>query len=230
MKTILLLIKKEYILFWNDKVDVSLTFIVPAFLIILFGSIFSGGNSNPTGIKLAFLNQSDSRIANKIESTLDTTKAFRLVKTYTNDAGKEIKFDTTAIKDYVRKGNSSAALVIPKDAYSDTAFGLKLRFYYDPKNEMEMQIIQGLLQQTIMTQIPEIFNSSMVNRAQEYLGKDSGLTFVKNIASVVSKYFNVDTSKILKSWSLNIKDTTITDSASKGTSQFFKNIVSWRKC
>ena len=225
MKTILLLIKKEYILFWNDKVDVSLTFIVPAFLIILFGSIFSGGNSNPTGIKLAFLNQSDSRIAHKIESTLDTTKAFRLVKTYTNDAGKEIKFDTTAIKDYVRKGNSSAALVIPKDAYSDTAFGLKLRFYYDPKNEMEMQIIQGLLQQTIMTQIPEIFNSSMVNRAQEYLGKDSGLTFVKNIASVVSKYFNVDTSKILKSWSLNIKDTTITDSASKGASQFFKNIV-----
>ena len=225
MRTILKLIKKEYILFWNDKVDVSMTFIVPAFLILLFGSIFSGSSSAPSGIKLAFLNQSNSKIASKIESTLDTTKTFSLIQTFTNDEGKEIKFDTTTIKDYIKAGKSSAALVIPVDAYSDTSFGLKLKFYYDPKNEMEMQIIQGLLQQTIMTQIPEIFNSSMVNRAQQYLGKDSGITFMKKIASVVGKYFNVDTSVIMKNWSLNIKDSSISDSASKGASDFFKNIV-----
>ncbi len=225
MRTILNLVKKEYILFWNDKVDLSLTFIVPAFLILLFGAIFAGGGNNPTGIKLAFLNESGSKVAKKIESTLDTTKTFSIVKTYTNDEGKETKFDTTTIKDYVRKGNSSSALVIPEDAYSDTAFGLKLKFYYDPKNEMEMQIVQGLLQQTIMTQIPEIFNSSMIRRAQENLGKDSGITFIKKIALVVSKYFNVDTSKILKSWNAGFKDSTISDSSSKGASNFFKNIV-----
>ncbi len=229
MRTILNLIKKEYILFWNDKVDVSLTFIVPAFLILLFGSIFSGGGSSPSGIQLAFLNESNADIAKKIEFTLDTTKTFAMVKTFTNDEGKEVKFDTASIKKYVREGKSSAALVIPKDAYSDTSFGLKLNFYYDPKNEMEMQIIQGLLQQTIMTQIPEIFNSSMVNRAQEYLGKDSGVTFMKNIASVVGKYFNVDTSVIMKNWSLNLKDSTLNDSASKGTSDFFKNIIKFNK-
>ena len=225
MRIILNLIKKEYILFWNDKADVVLTFVVPAFLILLFGMIFGGSNSSPSGIKLAFLSNSDSKIARKIESTLDTTKTFSLVKTYLNDEGKEVKFDTTSIKDYVKKGNSSAALVIPSDAYSDTSFGLKLKFYYDPRNEMEMQIIQGLLQQTIMTQIPEIFNSSMVRRAQDYLGRDSGITFIKGIASVVGKYFNVDTSVILKNFSLGLTDSTISDSASKGASDFFKNIV-----
>ena len=226
MKTVLNLIKKEYILFWNDKVDFCMTFIVPAFLIILFGSIFSGGGgSNPSGIKLAFLNESNSKIAGKIEYTLDTTKTFSLIKTYTDDEGKKIKFDTTTIKNFIKEGKSSAALVIPEDAYTDTSFGLKLKFYYDPKNEMEMQIIQGLLQQTIMTQIPEIFNSGMINRAQEYLGKDSGMTFMRKIASVVSKYFNVDTSKIMKNWSLNLKDSSVSDSASKGASDFFKNII-----
>ena len=225
MKTVFNLIKKEYILFWNDKVDVSMTFIVPAFLILLFGSIFSGNNNSPSGIKLAFLNESNSKIAAKIENSLDTTKTFSLIKTYTSDQGKKVKFDTTTIKNYISEGKSSAALVIPEDAYSDTSFGLKLKFFYDPKNEMEMQIIQGLLQQTIMMQIPEIFNSGMVNRAQQYLGKDSGITFMKKIASVVSKYFNVDSSVIIRNWSLNLKDSSISDTASKGASDFFKNII-----
>jgi ABC-type multidrug transport system permease subunit len=229
LKLILNLIKKEYILFWNDKVALSLTFLVPAALILLFGSIFGGSGSNVEGIRLAFLNQSDSKIGNKIESTLDTTKAFSLIKTYINDDGKEVKFDTTSIKDFVRKGNSSAALVVPKDAYSDTSFGLMLKFYYDPKNELEMQITQGLLQQTIMTQIPEIFNSGMIKRSQEYLGKDSGLAFTKKMASVIGEYFDVDTSKILKSWFGNLNDTTIGDSSAKKVSEFFKNIVNINK-
>jgi ABC-2 type transport system permease protein len=224
LKIILNLIKKEYILFWNDKVALLLTFIIPAVLILLFGSIFGGSGGNATGIKLALLNDSNSRIGKKIESTLDTTKTFSIIKTFKSDEGKQVKFDTNSIKDYIQKGNASAALVIPKDAYSDSSFGLKLKYYFDPKNEMETQIIQGLLQQTIMTQIPEIFNSSMMKRSEEYLGKEKGRNFNRKIALLVSQYFNVDTSKILAGF-YNQKDSLMSDSSSKKAGDFFKNIV-----
>ncbi len=230
MRVVLSLIKKEYILFWNDKVAVALTFLIPAALILLFGSIFGGASSgSASGIKLAFLNNSDSKIGRKIESTLDTTKTFSLVKTFTNDEGKEVKFDTTSIKEFVKTGGASSALVIPKDAYTDTSFGLKLKYYFDPKNEMESQITQGLLQQTVMSQIPEIFNSSMMHRSEEFLGKQEGKTFNKKMASLVSEYFDVDTSKILHSMSYNFNDSTVNDSSSKKASNFFGNIIKLNK-
>ena len=231
MKIIFELIKKEYLLFWNDKVAVSLTFLVPAILIILFGYIFGGMGGNASGIDLAFLNNSNSKIAGKIESTLDTTKTFHIIKTFTNDEGKEIKFDTLSIKEFVKKGNASAALVIPEDAYSDTAFGIKLKFFYNPRNELEMQIIQGLLQQTVMTQIPELFNSSITRRSEEFLGKQKGQKFNRSIASLVSKYFGVDTSEIIKNgyFTFGVSDSTESDSASKGAAKFFSSIVKFDK-
>ncbi len=233
MKVVLSLIKKEYILFWNDKVAVALTFLIPAALILLFGSIFGGASSgSASGIRLAFLNNSNSKIGKKIESTLDTTKTFTLIKTYKNDEGKEVKFDTTSIKEFVRTGKASSALVIPKDAYTDTSFGLKLKYYFDPKNEMESQITQGLLQQTVMSQIPEIFNSSMMHRSEEYLGKLKGKTFNRKMATLVSQYFDVDTSKILHSMTYAFNDSTMSDSSShtvadsgNKASNFFNNIV-----
>ena len=230
MRVVLSLIKKEYILFWNDKVAVALTFLIPAALILLFGSIFGGASSgSASGIKLAFLNNSDSKIGRKIESTLDTTKTFSLVKTFTNDEGNEVKFDTTSIKEFVKTGGASSALVIPKDAYTDTSFGLKLKYYFDPKNEMESQITQGLLQQTVMSQIPEIFNSSMMHRSEEFLGKQEGKTFNKKMALLVNEYFNIDTSKILHSMSYNFNDSTVNDSSSKKASNFFGNIIKLNK-
>jgi ABC-2 type transport system permease protein len=200
---------------------------VPAALILLFGSIFGGSGGNASGIRLAFLNKSNSKIAKKIEATLDTAKTFQLIKTYTDDEGKEVPFDTTSIKNYIIKGNASSALVIPEDAYSDTAFGLKLKFYYNPKNELEMQIVQGLLQQTVMTQIPEIFNQSMMRRSEEYLGKAKGKSFNSKLASVISEYFNIDTSEILQQgfYSTENDNTEADTAASRGASEFFNNIV-----
>lgn len=213
-------------LFWHDKVAVVLTFIVPAVLILLFGSIFGGSSNGVRGIKLAFLNKSSSKIGEKIESTLDTTKAFSLIKTFTNDEGEQVKFDTVTIKDFVKKGNSSAALVIPENAYSDTSFGLKLKFYYDPKNEIEMQITQGLLQKTIMTQIPEIFNKSMMQRSEEYLGKEKGKSFNKKMASIVSEYFDIDTSLILNySFDASTAEDTVESDSGNNAQDFFKDIV-----
>ena len=227
MKTILNLIKKDYILFWHDKPAVSLTFLVPIILIYIFGSIFSGGGS-PQGIRMAFINSSNASVAKKIETALDTSSSFKIIKSYINDKGKEVKFDTNSVKDFIRRGNASAALIIPEDAYTDTSTSLRLKFYYDPKNAIEMQMIQGLLQQTIMTEIPSVFTASMQRKAESYLGMEKGSSFNRQIASVISKYYNVDTSVILHGMKYSFSDSVGSDSSRKA-GNFFSNILQMDK-
>lgn len=228
MKKIISLITKEYILFWNDKVAVSLTFLVPIFLIFIFGSIFGGGTSSPTGIRLALVNESDAYIAHKLEKTLDTMSVFRIIKTFTDEEGKQIEFDSTSVKDFVRKGSASSALVIPEDAYSDTSTGLKLKFYYDPRNDIEMQLVQGILQKTIMEQLPQMFSKNMLRQTEKFLGPDSGRFFNSEMALVISKYFDVDTSEILNP-DLNEEETNADEDTAGGSVDFFNNILQLEK-
>jgi ABC-2 type transport system permease protein len=178
-------------------VGVALTFLVPLALMSIFGSIFGGSGASPQGIRLAVLNQSPSEVAKRIESTLDTSKAFQIIKTYKDDGGKQVVFDSVSIKEYVRAGNAAAALILPPDAYSDTSLGLSLKFYFDPKNEIEIQTAKGLIKQIVFTQFPSIIAQSGFKQAEQFLGTKSGEGFRRGIASTISKYFKVDTSAIL---------------------------------
>jgi ABC-2 type transport system permease protein len=223
LKTVIALIKKEFILFWKDKVAVSLTFLVPAVLIFIFGSVF-GGSGNISGIQLAFINDSGAPIATKLEKTLDTTKTFFLIKKYKDEQGNEKRFDTNSVKDFVKKGSASAALVIPADAYTDTSLGLKLKYYYDPKNEIETQLIQGMLQKIVMESLPGMFMDNMWRRSEKYLGKDSGGQFNRQIASVIGKYYKVDTALLTHS---NLIDTS--SDTSKKQMDFFSNMLQMDK-
>jgi ABC-2 type transport system permease protein len=200
-----------------------MTFIIPIALIFIWGLVFGNINSGTNRLHLAFVNDSNSKIAKKIEKVLDSTKAFVLIKSYQDDSGKRIKFDSSSIKDYVIKGRVSAALVIPEDAYTDTSFGLKLKLFYDPKNDMETQMIQGLLQQTIMSQIPELFTQGMQQQALKFLGDDTGKSFNNDIASVVGKYFKVDPKWIKTPFQ---DDASVDNSKGKiKQNNFFKNIL-----
>jgi ABC-2 type transport system permease protein len=197
-------------------------------LIFIFGSIFGRPSSGPTGIKIGFVNNSDSKIAAKLESVLDTTAAFKLVKNYTDEKGNTVKFDSNSVKEYVRKGDAPAALVIPADAFTDTSTGFKLKFYYDPKNDIEMQVIEGLMTKNIMSQMPSLFLSSMQNRAKATLGKGIGQQFNRKIANVISEYYDVDTSKIMNWTKMDFADSMMSDSASK-RSNFFTNLLQMDK-
>lgn len=196
MKTILKLVAKEILIFRKDKVVVALTFLVPIVLIFIFGKVF-GVDSGSSKIKIGFVNESESDIAKKLETTLDTSSTFTLIKTYNNEKNEVIKYDTNSLKSAIKSGKFSSALVIPKDAYTDTSTALKLKFYYDPKNDIEMAITEGVLYQTILSQLPEIFVKSMQRQAIGTLGPDKGIMFNNEIARTISKYYNIDTAEIL---------------------------------
>ena len=200
-----------------------MTFIVPLVLMTIFGSIFGGSGSGPNGIRLAVLNQSLSPVALRIESSLDTMKSFQIVKSFKNDSGKVVTFDTLSIQDYVRNGKASAALILPPDAYADTSIGLYVKFSYDPKNDIEMQTIRGLIQQVVFSQFPTIIMQSGLRQTEQFLGMQSGVTFNRSMASLIHKYFGVDTNLVLHP---KLSDMKITKSDStKSSFDFFKNVV-----
>ena len=58
MKNILRLLNKDLLRFITDKPAVMLTFLVPAVLIVIFGSIFGGGSGSRGKIPIIVVNES----------------------------------------------------------------------------------------------------------------------------------------------------------------------------
>ncbi len=196
MKTILKLVSKDLLIFRKDKVALAITFLVPVVLIFIFGKVF-GVDSSQSKIELGFVNESTSEIAKKLEKSLDTSNTFKLIKTYNNEKNEVVKYDTNTTKTAIKSGKFSSALIIPEDAYTDTSTALKLKLYYDPKNDIEMGITEGVLYQTIMKQLPEIFVKSMQRQAVGTLGQEKGIMFNNEIARTINKYYKIDTAEIL---------------------------------
>jgi ABC-2 type transport system permease protein len=85
-----------------------------------------------------------------------------------------------------------------------------------------MQTIAGLLQQTIMTQMPTLALQSLRASAVRYLGRDSGTAFNGAIASTVHRYFGINIGSLVSSFS----DSAAFERGASGAGAVFKNIIS----
>jgi ABC-2 type transport system permease protein len=198
LKTIIKLIRKDFVRFLNDKPAMLLTFIIPLVLIIIFGNIF-GGNGGPRGkAGIILVNKSNSIISRLIEAKLDSSKSLKPIKSYVAENGKDtIQFDEETAREWVSTGRISAAVIMNKEFFVDTSSSIRFKFLYDPKNEIESSIIQGNLQQTIYTQIPRVMPVLMQRKAVKELGRAKSFMLVKNIGSIASKYFDVNADSVV---------------------------------
>jgi ABC-2 type transport system permease protein len=68
----------------------------------------------------------------------------------------------------------------------------------------------------------------MQHRAETMLGKNKGMSFNRKIASIVSEYYGIDTSKILNWTKFSFADSAVSDSASN-KNNFFKDLLDMQK-
>lgn len=223
MKNIILLLKKDIIRFKSDKPAVMLTFLVPAVLIIIFGSIFGGGGGSRGKIPLIVVNESDVEFAKYLEDEIDSSSSLRGIKIYTDEEGNEIPITEEKAVELVKNGKYPAALIMPEDFFSDTSTALQFKYYYDPRNEIESQLIQGTIQQTIFTKIPKIFPFLMQREAESFLGNSKADSFKYEIAEMMSGYFGIDSSEVLKSMT-NFDLTEVMQGADSNSSEEFNPI------
>lgn len=231
MRTIWLLIKKDIIRFWKDKPVVGLTFVVPAVLILIFGSIFGGSGTQSRGkINILFVNESNSLASKLIETKLDSSETLNPVKYYSEEGSSEVKkYDKETAVSRIKKGDFPAAVVLPSDFFRDTSSSLKFQFFYDPRNDIESAMIQGSLREIIMTQSSRLMPVLMNRQADAFLGSDSGMNFRNDMSAVVKEYFGFEAGDNLIGMQTEIDSSIFEeDTSGAGLGDMMQNLVKFQ--
>jgi ABC-2 type transport system permease protein len=230
MYIILTLLRKDFARVRRDKAALSLTFIVPLALIYVFGQIFgaAGKDSGPAGIPLAVVNASDNPVAVRLIDALKAEKAFKVITSYTNADKIERPLTETDLKTMMRNNDFRFAVVIPSDLVSDHQIGLHLKILSNPRNDIETQMVTGILQKTIFTNVPQLLGQSLQTRAKEFVGSSRLEDFNCSIANNIASTFGGDSEKILadiRSGDFGLGGGGVGGDSARGTNDFLSRVV-----
>jgi ABC-2 type transport system permease protein len=198
MHPILVLLRKDIALFLKDKASISLTFVVPFALIYLFGQIYhvNASSPGPAGIPVAVVNQSTNPAAAKLVEALKAEKTFKVVTTFVNPDKTTRPLGEDDLRPLMHADDFRFALVIPKDVVRMDAIGVHLKTYSNPRNAVEAETVNGLLQKTLFSEVPELLGQSLQARARAAIGTERMERFDDTVASAVADSFGGDKAAI----------------------------------
>ena len=201
MRNLLVLFRKDFLNFWRDRAAVIITFLVPIVLIYIFGYVFGlnkSGDSGPAGIDLAVVNLSSDPAAQVLVKALDAEKTFHVITTTKGADGRPRPLTEADARSAIRNNGYRFALVIPKDLIPDQGIGIHLKFLSNPRNEIEAQTVNGVLQKTIFTNVPSLLGRSLQESARRYVGAARLDTFNRSLATAIADTFGGDRTQILR--------------------------------
>ncbi len=200
MHPVLVLLRKDFTNFFRNKAAVSLTFVIPFAMIWLFGIIFGVNKSDPgpRGIPLAVVNASPNPAAQKLVDALRTEKSFRVITEFTAADKTRRPLTEADLRPLMEETDPDFrfALVIPADVVSAEKFGLHFKILSNPRNDIETQTVNGILQKTIFTNVPQLLGQSLQASARAAIGAPEMKAFNDRIASAVADSFGGDKAKI----------------------------------
>lgn len=201
MRPVLALLRKDLLTFFRSPASVVLTFALPFGMIYLFGQIFGVNrkDSGPTGIKLAVVNASDNPAAARLVDALRRERAFRVLSEVTETKGAPRPLTEADLRPMMQKPGAEFrfALVLPADLIGGAGgFGLRLKFLSNPRNEIETQTVNGLLQKAIFSHVPELLGQSLQAEAKKAIGEARLAQFNGAVAGAVASAFGGDRAEI----------------------------------
>ena len=201
MSQTLILLRKSILVFSRSRVAISLTFLVPIAIIYVFGHVFGlykKSDDGPTGIPLAVVNASTDPAAGKLVDALKGEKTFRVIDSVRKGDGSTRPLTESDARRGMNDDDYRFALILPPDLLPKDSFGIRLKFLTNPRNEIESQTVNGMVQKTIFSHVPELLGESMRGAMSRYIGAPALGGFNGELAGVYSKYFNLDRDQILK--------------------------------
>ena len=199
MHPIFVLFKKSVLNFTRNKAAVLITFLVPVVLIALFGFVFGlykHVDRGPGGIWLAVVNLSTEPAATDLVEALKLEKTFHVVTTIDNADGTKRPLTEADVRAAIHNNWYRFALVLPADMIPEDGFGIHLKFLSDPRNEVETQMVNGILQKTIFSRVPQLLGQSLQHQSRKYLGDARFETFNRTMANTVAATYGGDADKI----------------------------------
>jgi ABC-2 type transport system permease protein len=199
MRNVLILVGKDFAILRRNRGALTLSFLVPVIIIYVVGLVFGLGRSDsgPTGIPFAVVNQSADPAAQKLVDALLAEKSFHVRTTFVNPDKTTRPLTEADLRPMIRDRQFSYALVIPPDVVSDARLGLRLKILADPRNDIESQIVNGILQKTIFSNVPQLLGQSLQARAKKHLGDAGSDAFNRAIARDIVATFGGDPDKVL---------------------------------
>jgi len=199
MRILLTLIAKDFANLRRNRAALILSFAVPMMVIYIVGLVFGLGrkDSGPTGIPLAVVNQSSAPEAAQLVAALRAEPSFRVVTEYERPDHSTRPLREEDLRPMIRDRKFSYALVLPADLVSDSRLGLHLKVLSDPRNDIENQIVSGLMQKTIFSNVPQLLGQSLQARARNLLGTEKLDDFNRALAQNIASNFGGDAGRIL---------------------------------
>jgi ABC-2 type transport system permease protein len=198
MRTLLALVRKDIAVFLRNRAAVVLTFLVPIALIYIFGQVFglNRKDTGPTGFPLAVVNESGSPAAAALVDALKADPSFRVYTRLVNPDKSTRPLTAADARAGIHDHDYNFALVLPRDMLSDDRFGLRLQILSNPRNEIETQMVNGLLQKAIFSHVPQLLGQALQGQAKRLLGQERLKDFNGGIAGSVSRAFGGDPAEI----------------------------------
>jgi ABC-2 type transport system permease protein len=173
MKIIWHLAAKEFKLLFRDKVGLFWAFGFPVLISLFFVALFGGSGSGGSGIKIAIIDEDDSKTSRKFVEELKASPSLK-VETPTLDEARA----------KVRQGKLAAYLLVNK-GFGETAgfFGgsATVELGLDPSRRAEEGFLQGILMQAAVKLMQEGFTdparmAEQTNRAREAIAQSTTLS------------------------------------------------------
>jgi ABC-2 type transport system permease protein len=198
MRTLIALLRKDIEVFCRNRAAVVLTFIAPIGLIYIFGQVFglNRKESGPNGIPLGVVTAVENSAAKTVLHALLAEKAFRVITTTTTGKGPARPLTENDAREMIRRRELRFAVILPEDLIRETGLGLHLKILSDPRNEIESQTVQGLLQRTILSRVPTLLGQSLQAAAKRALSLERWEGFNQSIATAVAAAFGGDVEQI----------------------------------
>jgi ABC-2 type transport system permease protein len=160
----------------RDRGALILSFVVPIVFFSIFAGIFGAQRSKTPRVTLAIADEDHTERSKQLISALRAESALKIVESKKDDPKK---FDAKSAEAYVREGEAPVALVIPK-GFANWKMSFRgdgdqpaFRLLADSADPIADQVVNGLLQKTIMTSLPEVMIDSGVDEVDKISG---GLT------------------------------------------------------
>jgi len=147
MTAIFAMVRKDLILYLNDKRALMLNLLMPIVLAAFFGSLFGGsGGGNTSKIEVGLVQQDSSVIGRKIGDALKADSTLKVLELSEQEAQAKVRAGKLAVAVVIPAGFGDAAgkaLFRPQDKP-------ELAMFYDPSQSTVLAMVKGLLTQHVM--------------------------------------------------------------------------------
>lgn len=202
MTAIRVLTCKAFARFTRNKTAVALTFIVPLAMIYIFGQAFglTRTQSGPSGIVLGVVDANAQPGAAKLVAALRAEKAFIVRTEFVHPDKTRRPLTEDDARALIRGGGFRYAVVIPADAAPAGGVGLRLKILSNPQNDIEAQMVSGILQKVIFSSVPELLGASLQASAKKHLGEKRFDAFNASMAGTIATAFGGDQDAIQRAF------------------------------